>query len=107
MLLGYDFRDPAKWAQERMSSKKGYRQEILVSVVVGFAAVAVVVGAQLMRDFSTGSLMITVGISFLIMDAIVLRGIMYAMALRRLVLGRQPKGEGASDEKQQSKEDEA
>ncbi len=106
MLLGYDFKDPVKWAQGRMSSKKRYRQEIITSVVVGFAAVAVVVGAQLTREVSTGSLMITVGISFLILDAIVLRGIMYAMALRRLVLGRQPKGEGASDEKQQAKEHE-
>ena len=35
MFLGYNFKDPVKWAKERMSSKRGYRQEILVSILVG------------------------------------------------------------------------
>ncbi len=107
MLLGYNFKDPVKWATERMLSKKGYQQEIIVSIVVGFATVAVVIGAQLMRDLSTGSLIITVGICCLVLDAIVLRGILYAMALRRLVLERR-KSSGEDtvtpSERHQSKE---
>ena len=86
MLLGYDFKDPAKWAQERMSSKKGYRQEIMVSVAVGVGTLAVLIAAQLMMGLTAGSLMITFGICFLVIDAVILRGILYAMALRRLVL---------------------
>lgn len=110
MLFGYNFRDPVKWAMDRMLSKKGYQQEIIVSIAVGFATVAVVIGAQLMRDLSIGSLMITVGICCLVLDAVVLRGVLYAMALRRLVLERRKSGSedtGTSGERHQSKENDA
>ncbi len=107
MFLGYDFKDPVAWARERMSSKRRYRQEIATTVIVGVATLAVLVFALLIAGVTSGRVMLTVGIAFLVVDCIILRGVVYAMALRRLVLGRQPKGEGASDEKQQSKEDEA
>jgi len=86
MLLGYDFKDPVKWARERMSSKKRYRQEIITTVAVGVGTLAVLITAQLMMGLSVGSLMITFGICFLVIDAVILRGILYAMALRRLIL---------------------
>jgi len=35
VFLGYDFKDRVRWAKERMSSKRGYRQEILVGILVG------------------------------------------------------------------------
>ena len=85
MLLGYDFKDPVKWARERMSSKKRYRQEIIASVAVGVGTLAVLMFAQLMMGLTVGSLMITFGICFLVIDAVILRGILYAMALRRLI----------------------
>lgn len=85
MLLGYDFKDPVKWVRERMSSRKRYRQEIITTVVVGVGTLAVLVVAQLMMGLTAGSVMITSGICFLVIDAVVLRGIIYVMALRRLI----------------------
>ena len=107
MFLGYDFKDPVAWARERMSSRKQYRQEIATAVIVGLATLAVLAVALLIAGLTPGRVIITVGIAFLVVDCIILRGVVYAMALRRLVLARQPNGEGASDEKHQPKEHES
>jgi len=92
MFLGYDFKEPVAWARERMSSKKRYRQEVATTVIVGVATLAVLAVALSIMGLAPGRVMLTVGIAFLVVDCIILRGVVYAMALRRLVLDSETSG---------------
>ncbi|MBN2207707.1 MAG: hypothetical protein JW759_00185 [Candidatus Coatesbacteria bacterium] len=89
MFLGYDFKDPIKWAAARMASEKSYRAEIRVSFVVGIITIAAVFYGALAGGYSMPSAILAIGFSAVVLDAVILRGIMYSMALRRFVLERQ------------------